>query len=127
MRCKKYLFVAAATFMTRFAIEGGLNQERACTLSDLHIQRADACRTIGDLGGIYKRLLGKIRIEDICHAVGISPSNFSVRFKKETGMSPKEYRDRHYHAHWSSEIGTWASAMEVPSPPIEASCRGNRG
>jgi len=53
LRCKKYLFVAAITLAVRFAIEGGLNQELAYTLSDQYIQKVDRCRTIEEVGEIY--------------------------------------------------------------------------
>lgn len=43
LRQQMYAFVAAATLATRFAIEGGLGEEDAYHLSDIYIQKADAC------------------------------------------------------------------------------------
>lgn len=42
----KYLFIANVTIMTRFAIEGGLDCETAYTISDLYINKMDACQTV---------------------------------------------------------------------------------
>lgn len=45
LRNVKYLFVAATTLTTRYALEGGLDTETAYTTSDLYIQKADLCST----------------------------------------------------------------------------------
>ncbi|MBQ4506141.1 MAG: helix-turn-helix domain-containing protein [Firmicutes bacterium] len=45
LRNIKYLFVASATLVTRFAIAGGLNPETAYNASDLYINRMDECLT----------------------------------------------------------------------------------
>lgn len=123
LRCKKYLFVAAITLAVRFAIEGGLNQELAYTLSDQFIQKVDRCRTIEEVGKIYydmyvefarrvrevkakrsysrkvneavdyiyKHLHSRICLSEICKAIGVSQSYFSILFKREVGISCSEY------------------------------------
>lgn len=123
LRCKKYLFVAAITLAVRFAIEGGLNQELAYTLSDHYIQKADRRRTIEEVGEIYhdmyvefahrvreaktkriyskkvneaidyiyKHLHSRISLKEICRAIGVSQSYFSILFKREAGMSCSVY------------------------------------
>ena len=46
VRDTKYRFVASITLATRFAIEGGMDSREAYNLSDLHIQKMDACLTV---------------------------------------------------------------------------------
>lgn len=57
VRDKRYLFVAATTMTTRFAIEGGLNQETAYNLSDLFIQRMDACKNVEEISALHRVML----------------------------------------------------------------------
>ncbi len=57
VRNKRYLFVAATTMATRFAIEGGLNQETAYNLSDLFIQRMDLCKTIEEINALHRVMM----------------------------------------------------------------------
>lgn len=58
VRDKRYLFVAATTLATRFAIEGGMAQEMAYNLSDLFIQRMDTtCRTVADIAALYRVMM----------------------------------------------------------------------
>ena len=49
LRQQMYAFVAGITLATRFAIEGGLGEEDAYHLSDIYIQKADACLTSGEI------------------------------------------------------------------------------
>ena len=44
-----YAVIANITLVTRFAIEGGMPEEPAFSLSDRYIQRVDRCRTVPDL------------------------------------------------------------------------------
>lgn len=46
LRNIKYLFVASITLATRFAIEGGMNAEKAYNASDLYINKMDLCTSI---------------------------------------------------------------------------------
>ena len=50
----QYLFVAAMTLITRFAIEGGMMQKDAYNLSDLYIQKMDSCKTKTAIISLYK-------------------------------------------------------------------------
>lgn len=54
---KQYLFVAATTLATRYAIEGGMDSETAYIASDLFIQRADKAETIDEIHNIHKEML----------------------------------------------------------------------
>lgn len=54
---KQYLFVAATTLATRYAIEGGMDAETAYIASDLFIQRADKATTAAEIYEIHKEML----------------------------------------------------------------------
>lgn len=54
---KKYLFVASITLITRFAIEGGLDEEIAYTISDLYIQKVHLCNTVNEIMQVYKDMI----------------------------------------------------------------------
>lgn len=54
---KQYLFVAATTLATRYAIEGGMDAETAYIASDLFIQRADKALTVDEIYDIHKEML----------------------------------------------------------------------
>lgn len=53
----KYLFVASVTLATRFAIEGGLDEELAYTSSDLYIQQLDQCKTVEEVNDVFEEML----------------------------------------------------------------------
>ena len=57
VRNKRYLFVAATTMATRFAIEGGMPQETAYNLSDLFIQRMDLCQTVEEINALHRVMM----------------------------------------------------------------------
>jgi len=57
VRDKRYLFVAATTLATRFAIEGGMDQETAYNLSDLFIQRMDVCKTLDEIIALHRAMI----------------------------------------------------------------------
>lgn len=54
VRNYKYLFVASITLATRFAIEGGMNAERAYDVSDLYIYRMDHCQTVDEIKALQQ-------------------------------------------------------------------------
>lgn len=49
LRSARYMFVATATLASRFAIQGGMDCERAYTASDLYINKLESCRTVGEI------------------------------------------------------------------------------
>lgn len=49
VRNYQYLFVASATLATRFAIQGGLDEETAYNTSDLYIQKVDHLDNVPDI------------------------------------------------------------------------------
>ncbi len=57
LRNKQYLFVAATTLATRYAIEGGMDAETAYIASDLFIQRADKAENVAEINDLHKEML----------------------------------------------------------------------
>ncbi len=57
LRNAQYLFVAATTLATRYAIEGGMDHETAYIASDLFIQRADKAESVSEIYAIHKEML----------------------------------------------------------------------
>lgn len=57
LRQQMYEFVASITLVTRFSIEGGLLEEEAYHLSDIYIQKADACISASDIWVLYKHMI----------------------------------------------------------------------
>lgn len=114
-----YIFVATTTLVTRFAMEGGLEQETAYSLSDLYIRKAGQCQTqyaIQELlikmakdfatrvatseppaqysvpvtlarNYVLTHLHYQISLQDIADACGLTKSYLSTRFKQETGLT----------------------------------------
>ncbi len=54
LRNLKYHFIVTIALITRFCIEGGMEPERAYTLSDLFIQRADKAKSEHELHEIHR-------------------------------------------------------------------------
>ncbi|MDO5522151.1 MAG: AraC family transcriptional regulator [bacterium] len=52
----KYLFCCSITLATRFAIEGGLNEEKAYNASDLYIQKMDLCKSRSEVIELQKEM-----------------------------------------------------------------------
>lgn len=57
LRNVKYLFVAATTLSTRFALEGGLDSETAYNASDFYIQSMDTCTTIDEVETLHMEMM----------------------------------------------------------------------
>ena len=67
LRDAKYLFVASTTLATRFAIEGGLEEQEAYNQSDLFIQKADGCMSVAEVQELQTEMIREFtqRIADI--------------------------------------------------------------
>ncbi|MDF2802612.1 MAG: putative transcriptional regulator [Anaerocolumna sp.] len=57
LRQQMYEFVASITLVTRFSIEGGLLEEDAYHLSDIYIQKADACTNASEIWTLLKHMI----------------------------------------------------------------------
>lgn len=57
LRNKKYLFICGVTLATRFAIEGGMDSEKAYNASDLYIQKIDKAITIKEIDEIHTDMI----------------------------------------------------------------------
>lgn len=53
----RYLFVVSIAQICRFAIEGGVNMEKAFCISDLFIQKMDVCLQPDDIYELYRQAL----------------------------------------------------------------------
>lgn len=53
----RYLFVISIAQICRFAIEGGVNMERAFCISDLYIQKMDTCSLPEEIFELYRQSL----------------------------------------------------------------------
>lgn len=114
----QYHLVVCIALITRFCMEGGLEYETAYTLSDLYIQRTDACRTCEEVTSLHRELIfdfakrmqslhqektlshqialcidyifdhlhNQITIEELANYVNFNPNYLSKLFKKEIGM-----------------------------------------
>lgn len=51
-----YGCIANTTLVTRYAIEGGLDEETAFTLSDVYIQKMEKCRTLYELNQLNEKM-----------------------------------------------------------------------
>jgi AraC-like DNA-binding protein len=123
LRNYQYLFVAAMTILTRFVIEGGMDQETAYNLSDLYIQKVDLCQTVTQVKAlhtemvtdltkrmarihkekiyskqiilatdyIYEHLHETITVPMVASFVRLNSSYLSTLFKKEIGISVSDY------------------------------------
>lgn len=76
LRNLKYHFVVTIAMITRFCIEGGLPSETAYTLSDICIQRVDACADEGEIDSLHKKIVYEFarKMKDLHKAPGRSRS-----------------------------------------------------
>lgn len=117
----RILFVSAATLYTRYAIEGGMNEELAYDLSDCYIRYVYTLEDVTQIMQISvtcaidyaqrvkqakirlslpvkqcrdyvkAHLAVKITVADLAAHCGRTPEYLSQLFRKELGLSPKEY------------------------------------
>lgn len=187
LRNLKYHLIITIAFVTRFCVEGGMEQETAYNLSDLYIRQTDKAVSKNEINAIhiemihdftarmnrinkenvyskqivqccehiYNNLCRRIKITDIANKLNIttpylskifhketgmtltsyilkkkietacqmlryteykaidignylafnSHSHFIKSFKGETGLTPKQYRDKYYHASEGIKVG----------------------
>lgn len=55
LRNLTYHFIVTIALMTRFCVEGGMEMEKAFTLSDLYILKADKCRSEQELHDLHMK------------------------------------------------------------------------
>lgn len=114
-------FIVAVTLYTRFAVEGGLDQETAYALSDAYltvVHRINEPERVYEMflgvgvdfasrvresrlswvpavrlcrDHISKRLHFKITVAELAEQCGLSPNYLSALFRRQTGMTLKEY------------------------------------
>lgn len=123
-----YGCIANTTLITRFAIEGGLDEETAFTLSDVYIRQMENCTTLYELDllnekmavdftqrvaelkaskinsyskavkmcidYIHKNNHNKISLEMLANNVNLTPKYLSALFNKETGQTISAYIER---------------------------------
>ena len=53
----KYRFITTITLATRFAIEGGMDEEDAYNASDLYIQNLESCKTPDDVRRLHTDMM----------------------------------------------------------------------
>ena len=116
-----YGCIAATTLATRYAIEGGLDEETAFTLSDVYIRQMESCKTLYELNRLNEKMAvdfteqvariraarqpvyteavarcvnyillniqQKITLDALADLTGLTPKYISHLFKKETGQT----------------------------------------
>lgn len=90
-----YLCICNITLITRFAIEGGMDEEKAYNESDLYIQKYDKAHTTDEIYALHREM-----IEYFTKAVGAS--------KKEHIYSKQVVQCMdyiHYHLHEQIVVG----------------------
>ena len=120
-----YGCIANTTLVTRYAIEGGLDEETAFTLSDIYIQRMERCRSAIELNQLNEEMAvdfttrvheskqnklpaysrpvikcieyiaqnthQKLTLDILADQVGLTPKYLSFLFHKETGSPLRVY------------------------------------
>lgn len=57
VRNMQYHLVITIAFITRFCIEGGMDEETAYTLSDVNIQKSDLCTSTKELSKLHREIV----------------------------------------------------------------------
>ncbi len=123
VRNLRYHFIIMSAMICRFCTEGGLEYASAYNLSEIYIQKADKCNSIGQIERImyemvldytnrmraskkmnifskrvvlaidyiFDNLHSKITLEKLAQEVKTDESYLSKLFKKETGMTLSAY------------------------------------
>lgn len=108
LRDKKYLFVAATTIATRFAIEGGMDAQEAYNLSDLYIQKMDLLKSIDDIYDLHTEMITDFtnRLSNIKTIRNSMPQGISVNNVSEPVLKAMDYI--YYHLHMPLTIASVA-------------------
>lgn len=98
-----YLCICNITLVTRFAIEGGMNAEKAYNASDLYIQKYDKARTVEEIYSLHREMI--------------------AYFTKAVSISQKEHIYSkpivlcldyiHYHLHEQIIVGQLAKMVKL--------------
>lgn len=123
IRNLQYHLIVSIALITRFCIEGGLDQETAYSLSDLFIQKADKCTNEKEITELHQTMIfeytqkmsmlskniamskpivlcldyisknfdNMITLEEIAKYVGLNQTYLSTLFKKEMGITIIQY------------------------------------
>lgn len=57
LRDKQYIFVSSLTLVTRFAVEGGMDFEKAYNASDLYIQKVDTLYSVDEISTLHNEMV----------------------------------------------------------------------
>lgn len=123
IRNLQYHLVVSIALITRFCIEGGLDQEVAYTLSDLYIQKVDKCTSEQEISDLHKTMIieytkrmselsknsvkskqinlcldyiskhyhDPLTLQEIADYIGLNGTYLSSLFKKEMGITMTQY------------------------------------
>lgn len=72
-----YGSIANVTLVTRYAIEGGLPEEEAFTLSDMYINRFDSCKNLFELDALNKQMVRDFT-ERVSEKRALNDANYSL-------------------------------------------------
>lgn len=98
-----YLCICNITLVTRFAIEGGMNAEKAYNASDLYIQKYDSAKSVDVIYGLHDEMIGYF-VKAVAAA------------KKENVFSKQVIQCMdyiHYHLHEQIVVGQLAKMVKL--------------
>lgn len=98
-----YLCICNITLVTRFAIEGGMNAEKAYNASDLYIQKYDKARTVDEIYTLHREM-----IEYFTKAVATSQKEHI--YSKQV-IQCMDYI--HHHLHEQINVGKLAEIVKL--------------
>ena len=101
-----YGCIANTTLVTRYAIEGGMEEETAFTLSDVYIQKMENCRTFYELNLLNEKM-----------AVDFTERVAEAKKSKQTYIKPISECIRYISRNLSSKITLADLAKEVRLSP----------
>lgn len=126
-----YGCIANTTLVTRYAIEGGLEEETAFTLSDVYIKQMEKCRNLYELTIINEKMavdftarVAEAKTAKVCHySRAISKSmDYILReihkkislndLAKEVGLTPK-YLSVLFHKETNQTLSNYIMAQKI--------------